>query len=77
MKYEPVNSPAHYKLSGGIECIDYIKQVLTLDQFIGYCHGNMIKYQHSYMYKGNPVQDMEKAEWYLNKMLEAMEEKHK
>jgi hypothetical protein len=29
------------------------------------------------MYKGNPVQDMEKAEWYLNKMLEAMEEKHK
>jgi|TARA_B100001059_G_scaffold134559_1_gene134867 hypothetical protein len=77
MKYDPVNNPAHYKLSGGIECIDYIKQVLTLDQFIGYCHGNMIKYQHRYMYKGNPVQDMEKAEWYLNKMLEAMEEKHK
>ena len=26
--YDPVNKPAHYNLSGGIECIDYIKQVL-------------------------------------------------
>jgi len=77
LSYDAVNKPAHYNLGGGVECIDYIKQVLTLDGFISYCQGNMIKYQHRHGYKGNPVQDMEKAQWYLNKMLEAMKEKHK
>ena len=75
--YDAVNKPAHYNLGGGVECIDYIKQVLTLDGFISYCQGNMIKYQHRHGYKGNPVEDMEKAQWYLNKMLEAMKEKHR
>ena len=75
--YDPVNKPAHYNLGGDIECIDYIKQILTLDGFIAYCHGNMIKYQHRHSYKGNPVEDMKKAQWYLNKMLETMKEKHK
>jgi hypothetical protein len=74
-EYDPVEKPAHYN-QGGIECIDYIKQVLGLDGFIAYCHGNMIKYQHRYRYKQNPVEDMKKAQWYLNKMNEALEEKH-
>tara|TARA_R100000544_G_C2210925_1_gene51895 strand:+ start:557 stop:850 length:294 start_codon:yes stop_codon:yes gene_type:complete len=77
LSYDAVNKPAHYNLGGGVECIDYIKQVLTLDGFISYCQGNMIKYQHRHGYKGNPVEDMEKAQWYLNKMLEAMKEKHR
>ncbi len=75
--FDPVGKPAHYNLGGGVECIDYIKQVLGLDGFISYCHGNMIKYQHRHRYKSNPVEDMEKAQWYLNKMLETMKEKHK
>ena len=50
--YDAVNKPAHYNLGGGVECIDYIKQVLTLDGFISYCQGNMIKYQHRHGYKG-------------------------
>ena len=74
MSYDAVYNPAHYKLGDGIECIDYIKQVLTPEEFKGYCHGNLIKYQHRHGYKGNPVEDMEKAEWYLRKMLEAMKE---
>ena len=76
-EYDPVEKPFHYNQSGGIECIDYIKQVLGLDGFIAYCHGNMIKYQHRYRYKGNPTEDMDKASWYLNRMREAMKEKHK
>mgnify|MGYP003634352473 CR=1 FL=1 len=40
-EYDPVERPAHYN-AGGIECIDYIKQVLGLDGFIAYCHGNNI-----------------------------------
>lgn len=77
MSYDPVNNPAHYKLSGGVECIDYIKQVLTPEEFKGYCHGNLIKYQHRHGYKGNPVEDIQKAEWYLRKMIETMKEIHK
>lgn len=73
--FDPVERPAHYNI-GGIECIDYIKQVLGLDGFINYCHGNLIKYQHRYKYKSNPTEDMLKAAYYLRKMNEALEEKH-
>ena len=75
--YDAVNKPFHYNHTDGIECIDYIKQVLGLDGFIAYCHGNFVKYQHRYRKKGKPVEDMEKAQWYLNKMVEALKEKHK
>ena len=67
--FDPVSRPAHYNM-GGIECIDYIKQVVGLDGFIAYCHCNMSKYQ-------KPAEDMKKAEWYLRKMNEALAEKHK
>tara|TARA_R110000824_G_scaffold71592_4_gene182995 strand:+ start:1191 stop:1445 length:255 start_codon:yes stop_codon:yes gene_type:complete len=75
--YDPVNRPAHYNLGGGVECIDYIKQVLGKQGFIAYCQGNMIKYQHRYRYKNKPVEDMQKAQYYLNKMIETMSEVHK
>jgi|TARA_R110001583_G_scaffold140216_1_gene292405 hypothetical protein len=75
--YDVVNNPPHYNIGGDIECVDYIKQVLGVDGFISYCQGNMIKYQHRHRYKLKPVEDMEKAQWYLNRMLETMKEKHK
>jgi len=74
-KYDPVEKPAHYNL-GGVECIDYIEQVLGLDGFIAYCHGNMLKYQHRYRYKNKPAEDMKKAEWYLRKMNETLGKKY-
>jgi len=75
-EFDPVNKPAHYNM-GGIECIDYIKQVLGVEGFIAYCHGNMIKYQHRYRFKQKPAEDMQKAEWYLNKMNQVLAEKHR
>jgi len=74
--FDPVTKPLHYN-TGGVECIDYIKQVLGTEGFIAYCHGNMIKYQHRHRYKNNPVEDMDKANWYMQKMREAMKEIHK
>ena len=38
--FDPVERPAHYN-QGGIECIDYIRQVLGLEGFIAYCKGNV------------------------------------
>ena len=74
--FDPVTKPLHYN-TGGVECIDYIKQVLGTEGFIEYCHGNMIKYQHRHRYKNNPVEDMDKADWYMQKMRKAMKEIHK
>lgn len=67
-----VNSPAHYA-DGGIETIDYIVDVLGEWDAISYCHGNIIKYTGSRLWKkGNPIEDAEKAIWYLKKMIELM-----
>lgn len=68
-----VNSPAHYADSN-IETIDYIVDVLGEYDAISYCHGNVIKYTGSRLFKkGNPIQDAKKAIWYLNKMVELLE----
>ena len=55
----PVNSPNHYTRSHpGMECIE-----LTADT--SFCLGNAIKYLWRYHSKGRPVEDLEKARWYL------------
>jgi hypothetical protein len=64
--YDPVAKPSHYNQGDGIECIEYIKQVLGPDGFVAYCRGNMMKYNHRAMYKGNPAEDLAKAAQYLN-----------
>jgi len=75
--FNDVTKPFHYNREGGIECIEYIKQVLGLDGFVAYCRGNVIKYNHRAMYKGNPTQDMAKAQQYLEWANEALAEIHK
>lgn len=56
---DPVNSPNHYTRSHpGMECIE-----LTADT--SFCLGNAIKYLWRYHSKGRPVEDLEKARWYL------------
>lgn len=67
-KKDEVNNPAHYT-SGGIECIDAIKASMTEEQFKGFLKGNIIKYLWRYELKNNPVQDLEKAQFYLNRLL--------
>ena len=72
--FDAVSKPSHYNHGDGIECIDYIRQVLGKDGFIAYCRGNQIKYQHRAMYKGKPVEDLEKAHQYNAWTIEALKE---
>ena len=65
-----VHRPPHYNL-GGMEAIDYIKQQLG-DGIVDYCEGNVLKYLHRWRFK-NGLQDLKKAQWYLNKMVEEQE----
>lgn len=64
-----VNSPAHYKLQGKIECIEYIEDFLSPDEYVGYLRGNIAKYLHRWRYK-NGLEDLRKAEWYLKRLIE-------
>jgi hypothetical protein len=67
-----VNSPSHYN-SGGIECIEAIEESMTEEAFKGYLKGNVQKYMWRYEMKGKPAEDLKKARWYLNKLIEVQE----
>ena len=69
-----VNSPPHYRQSG-VECIDAILSA-THEMREGYLQGNIIKYLWRYRYK-NGMEDLKKAQWYLNKLIEVYKETHK
>jgi len=62
-----VNHPLHYT-KGKIEVVDFIE-----DQNTTYFIGNVIKYCCRYRYKGNPVQDLKKARFYLDREIKRLE----
>jgi len=71
MKEDAVNSPFHYNTSG-IECLDAI-QAATGDGYQYYLQGNIIKYLWRYRYKGKPVEDLQKARFYLDRLILVLE----
>lgn len=64
-----VNHPPHYN-KGKFEVIDVLEDKLGKEGFEKYCIGNSLKYLMRYEHKENPLQDLEKAAWYLNKAIE-------
>jgi hypothetical protein len=56
-----VNNPPHYT-KGGIDTIDFIEA-----KKLGYNLGNVIKYVTRSEHKGSMLEDLEKAQWYLNR----------
>ena len=58
-----VNHPSHYRV-GGIETIDFIEA-----KGLNYHLGNVVKYITRADYKGNRLQDLKKAQWYLNRAI--------
>tara|TARA_Y100000385_G_scaffold261403_1_gene292144 strand:+ start:2001 stop:2360 length:360 start_codon:yes stop_codon:yes gene_type:complete len=67
LKLDVVNNPPHYNF-GSIECIEAIEESMSSVAFKGYLKGNAMKYLWRYDYKGKQVQDLNKAQWYLNKL---------
>jgi hypothetical protein len=67
-----VNSPPHYNY-GKIECIEAIEESMTSDAFKGYLKGNTIKYLWRYERKGKGLEDLRKAQWYLNKLIKEID----
>lgn len=78
-KDEPVVLPSdvanpEYYTSGDIECIDAIRASMTDDGFIQYLRGNVMKYIWRYDKKGFAKKDLEKAVWYITKIISMIDE---
>lgn len=66
---DKINNPAHYT-AGGIETLDYIKA--KVKDYPSYVAGNILKYVSRYEHK-NGIEDLKKAQFYLNDLIEWME----
>lgn len=77
MANDLVNHPAHYT-SGGIECIDAIKAAISKYQipYDAWLAGQVIKYIWRAPLKGNYEQDLKKAQFYLNRLVENNEKEN-
>jgi hypothetical protein len=67
----PVENPDHYN-TGAIEAIEAIRASMPSEQFFGYLKGNVMKYLWRYDYKEKPVEDLRKADWYLNRLIDVL-----
>ena len=65
-----VNHPKHYN-SGKIEVIDAIE-----DWGLGFNDGNVIKYVARHKHKGKPIEDLEKAKWYLERLIQQLKQEN-
>ena len=66
-----VDHPDYYNTLSK-ETIESIKEGMTDPEFRGYLKGNILKYILRYPYKGMPLKDLMKAEWYLKRLIEEL-----
>lgn len=67
-----INKPLHYH-SNGIDVIGFAEAQFSKEEQKGFYRINAIKYLTRFDKKGTPLQDLEKAQFYLNKLLEGEE----
>lgn len=61
MALDGVNHPPHYMAHpSGVECIQ-------ITEHLNFCVGNAIKYLWRTDLKGDPIENLEKARWYIDR----------
>jgi hypothetical protein len=65
--HDSVNHPAHYT-RGGIETIDFIEA-----KGLGFHVGNALKYLSRAGHKGDELEDLRKARWYIERRIANLE----
>ena len=64
---DPVNSPNHYRSHpSGVECIQIVEHM-------NFCRGNAIKYIWRAGEKGDEIEYLKKAAWYINREIKRLE----
>jgi len=67
-KHDPVNHPSHYTShKSGVEAI-------TICEHENFCVGNAIKYLFRVGKKGDAIEDLKKARWYIDREIARLEE---
>ena len=62
-----VNHPKHYTSHpSGVECIE-------ITEHMNFCLGNATKYVWRASLKGNQIEDLKKARWYIDREIERLE----
>ena len=69
-----VNSPSHYT-NGSVDVIEVIEDAVKCadDPACAVLQANVIKYIMRMWLKGNAIQDAQKAEWYLKRLIDRLE----
>jgi len=67
---QSVDHPPHYTQNpSGVECIQ-------VTEHMNFCIGNAIKYLWRAGLKGDAIEDLQKAMWYINREIERLESQH-
>lgn len=69
MNNENVNHPKHYNIPGRKECIEEMLDKFGVVAVRNFCILNAYKYNYRHELKGG-IEDIKKAEWYINKYAE-------
>lgn len=73
--HDVVNHPSHY--AGKVECIDCLESATEgLEGIEAVCTGNAIKYLYRWK-KKNGITDLRKCLWYVNHLIEKLENESK
>lgn len=60
-QYDDVSNPRHYvNHPSGVECIE-------ITEWMNFCVGNAVKYLFRCDEKGDPIENLEKAKWYIER----------
>jgi hypothetical protein len=62
---DAVNRPKHYT--------QFRVEVIEITENLSFCLGNTVKYICRAPFKGTELQDLKKAQWYLNREIERLE----
>jgi hypothetical protein len=64
--FDPVNHPPHYTAHpSGVEAIQ-------ITEHLNFCVGNAMKYIWRAGLKGDAIEDLEKARWYIEREIERL-----
>ena len=71
---DAVNSPSHYT-NGSQEAIVTIEESIepAPSMKAGFLHGQALKYLLRVWLKDNPLEDLKKCRWYLNRLIDSLE----
>ena len=70
---EEINHPERYGGDTPYECIKVLKAWLSKEEYEGFLRGNAIKYICRLGKKDQKAQELKKAKWYIEKLIEEVD----